>query len=513
MNRKKVIMRNSIIGTVTQVFQMLMSFIIRKIFIRYIGIEYLGINAVLTEILEMLSLTEFGVQNAIIFRLCKPLLANDIDVVSEIIFLLRKLYYIIGSVILVTGFCLFPFLKYIITNVEVSMSAVYIAYFILLLSSVLTYYMGYWRTLLYADQGQYILSTIDAVVNFVASILRIGVIVYFKSFYLYIFIVLCKNTISNLIVTRYTQKKYLGLKSDIVISKELKRNILKDVKNIFAGKAAGYVYSSTDNLVISTIIGTVDVGYIGNYKSITTAANTVMTNIFLSMQPMVGNYVASESNEKAYDFFEKYSFIRFFIACMLLIPLINTIEQFIVWWIGSEYVLNRSIPMLIIIDIYISIVHGSTGEFILAKGLFSYERTMGIIGAIVNIFTSIIGTFILGLEGVLLGTVISQIIMWAGRSIIVHKYCFAYNNKYFFRYWIKEIQFFIIFMVECVFTNKLFFLFNGMGGISVIINKIILSFILCFIIHFIVWRKTKEYIYFKEWSFSLIKSVMRKFGI
>lgn len=509
MNRKKVAARNSITSVMAQMFQVLASFVMRRMFVHYIGIEYLGVNTVLTDVLEMLSLTELGVQGAIVFRLYKPLLTNDIDAISEIMTLLRKLYLGIGTVIFVIGLCLSPFLGFIITNVAVPMMTVYIIYFILLISSVVTYYMGYWRTLLYADQQQYIISIIDFIISLICTALKIAVIFYLRNIYLYTAITLFKNVIFNLALRYCAHKHYPQLELRRKAPKALKRDLFADVKNIFAGKLASYVYSSTDNLVISSIIGTTIVGYIGNYKSITSAVGAVATNIFFAMQPMVGNYLASESREKAYDFFKKYSFIRYFVICIILLPTISVIRSFITWWMGPEFVLPQMIPILIIIDIYISIVHGPTGEFITASGLFSYERNVYLLGAFLNIVTSVAGTFWLGVEGVLWGTVISQIIMWIGRSIIVYRHCFQCGIGAFVRYWVREFLYALVFFLECIVVYKFCSMFTMEGDLLIIILQAAAALIVCVLFHTVVWGRTKEFIYFREWSFTVLKKIFK----
>lgn len=510
MNRKLVAIKNSLVNVGAQLVNLLLSFVIRKLFIQYIGIEYLGISTVLAEVLGFLSLTELGVQSAIVFRLYKPLVQKDNDVISEIISLLKRVYGVIGIIILIAGIGFTPFLRFVVKDLEVQMQVVYISYYLLLLSSVVTYFLAYKRTLLYADQKQYVTSMVDAVMNLCFSICRILCIVVLKDYYLYIAMSLVQNIISNVVVHRMCKKYYPELKTNIQVSKELKDDLFNDVKNIFSGKIAGYVYSSTDNLVISSIIGTGVVGYLGNYKSVTKAVNTIIGYCVSSMQPLVGNYIASETKENSYNFFKNYSFFRYFIASILLIPTLSLIEPFICWWVGKDYLLNYYIPILIIIDLYISCVHGSTGEFITGCGLFKYEKSVCIIGAALNVITSIVGALVIGIEGVLLGTVVSQIIMWLGRSWIVYKYCFQYALKKYIEYWIKEAIYASIFVLEYIIIKNGIALFQLPNNLIVLIIKGLMAVVVCVIIHTMFLGKTSEYQYFKNWIVGILAKLTRK---
>ena len=55
----------------------LMQFIVRTVFISTLGRSYLGINGLFSNILSMLSLAEFGVGSAIVYKLYEPIHNND----------------------------------------------------------------------------------------------------------------------------------------------------------------------------------------------------------------------------------------------------------------------------------------------------------------------------------------------------------------------------------------------------------------------------------------------------
>ena len=73
--------KNSLInisaGIGNQIIVTSLSFISRTVFINNLGIEYLGINGFLTNILSMLSLAEAGIGASIMYSLYKPVAEND----------------------------------------------------------------------------------------------------------------------------------------------------------------------------------------------------------------------------------------------------------------------------------------------------------------------------------------------------------------------------------------------------------------------------------------------------
>ena len=60
-----------------QLVTILMQFVTRTVFIQTLGKSYLGISGLFSNILTMLSLAEFGVGSAILFKLYEPIAKED----------------------------------------------------------------------------------------------------------------------------------------------------------------------------------------------------------------------------------------------------------------------------------------------------------------------------------------------------------------------------------------------------------------------------------------------------
>ena len=119
--RNSLALMSSTISMGAQVIYLLINFVLRRFFIQYFGVEILGINGVLADVLNTLSLAELGIQSAITFRLYEPLAKGRMGEVNEIITLFRKLYWAIGCFFVVAGFVCMPFLGFFIKDVSYSM--------------------------------------------------------------------------------------------------------------------------------------------------------------------------------------------------------------------------------------------------------------------------------------------------------------------------------------------------------------------------------------------------------
>lgn len=104
--------RNTVTALVGQVATLVLSFITRTIFIKYLGASYLGINGLFSNILSVLSFAESGFGTAIIYALYKPLAENDQRRIVALMNFYAMVYRFIGIFILVVGMLLIPNLTF-----------------------------------------------------------------------------------------------------------------------------------------------------------------------------------------------------------------------------------------------------------------------------------------------------------------------------------------------------------------------------------------------------------------
>ena len=174
---------NSIMGFIDKFLTLILSFISRTVFIKVLGANYLGVNGLFTNILSVLSLAELGIENAIIYRLYKPIKDEDKDKIAGLINYYRKLYIAIGVIVLVIGIGLIPFL-HLFVNVKEDIGNIYVYYLMFLANSVISYLYIYKTAIMKADQKEYKLKVINSVMTIIQFVLQIVSLLIFKNFYL-----------------------------------------------------------------------------------------------------------------------------------------------------------------------------------------------------------------------------------------------------------------------------------------------------------------------------------------
>lgn len=466
------ILKNSGMGLLSQLIKIIFTFITRYFFIKYIGVETLGINSTFSSVLGTLSLADLGFQTAVAFRLYKPLSENNKVKVNAILNVFRTVYIAVGVFFVVSTIFLLPFLHFILSDVTID-NNVYVYFVLQSFASACSYFMAYKRVLLYADQKDYISKIIDLSVLSVLNVIQCVCLMIFRNYYTYLLLKIVEVLASNIIVNSYCNKAYSYLKKDAVDRITFKE-IVTDVKNVFAGKIAAYIYNSTDNIIVSAFVSTVAVGRLVNYTTVSTGLKTLCSSMMTPMAPFIGSSIAKDRKGSKSKIFNIYQHTTFLLAILVVVPVYVMLEDFIKWWVGDSMIMNHNILILLMVDLYINIIHGNTCDFINAAGLFKKEKYIDIIGALSNIVVSLLLVKSFEIEGVLIGTCFSQMVFWIGRSWIVFFDCLKSSLGDYIIYWCKNIAY-ILMIIVCISASQNIY---KMVSIKVFNNSPLIAFFL-----------------------------------
>ena len=108
--------KNLISGLVCRFISIVFPFAIRTVILYYLGEKYLGLSSLFTSILQVLNLSELGFSTAVIYNMYKPIVNNDIKTINALLNYYKKVYFIIGMIILIFGVILTPFITYLIND-------------------------------------------------------------------------------------------------------------------------------------------------------------------------------------------------------------------------------------------------------------------------------------------------------------------------------------------------------------------------------------------------------------
>jgi len=505
-SRIKNTSKNIVFAIIFQFIKILLVFLGRIIFVRQLGVSYLGINGLFTNVLSILSLADFGITTTLMFCLYKPLSDNDEEKIVQYMNYFKKVYNVIALAVAIFGICLMPFLKYLV-NLPDNVPNIYIYYLLLLGNSVLSYLFVYKTTLLSADQKMYVINKYDIVFQFILFFVQNAFLILTKSFILYLVCNIVCTFISNLLKVNATNKIYPFLKEKIKLElpKDDKRNIFKNLYSLSCYKLGSVLQGSTDNILISVFVGTIAVGYYSNYNTIILSVTSFLTLAFSALKASMGNFVITKDKIeqfKMYNILEVYNYwlVSFCSVCfMILIP------DFLEICFGKEYILGFGLLVCTVLNFYTSNIRQVLWVYRETTGIFTKTKYITLVTTLFNVILSIIGGYCFGITGIILATIVARFIYaWWREVQIIFKNCFDANpDDYYITYIKRLIGTCIIYFITALICKYLT-VFNIY--ISFVI-KMIVCVIVPNVILFIVYRNSIAINYFKS---DIIKMIINK---
>lgn len=411
----------------------ILGFLTRKVFVDNIGVEYLGLNGLLQNILGVMALLEGGFATSVVYNLYKPLAENDQPKIIALLQLYRKVYRYIALGICCCAMAIYPFLDIFLKDAE-SLSYVSVVYFIFLFNSIIQYFTAYKWSIINASQQVYKLTTVNLVYQVGLNLTKLAILYYTQNYILYLVVESLFGIGLNIAIVKTANRlfPYITTKQKYEVDKPTKQNIITNMKALFLHSVGGYFMHSTDNIIISSFVGVGIVGLYSNYTLILGTIGSTCNQVLNSFSESVGHLIATESKEKVYDVFKTIFFVNFLVISIPAIIIYNTMEPFIEWWLGDEYLLGYTTLCVILINFYINNMRNSALTFKTKSGIFVKDRFTPLLQGCINLALSLILVQFWGLTGVLAATGISilSIGFWQFPRLI-YKYTF---NKSLWNY-------------------------------------------------------------------------------
>lgn len=495
-SRVKNSLKNISYGIIGQVLTIFLNFLLRTIFISRLGTEYLGVNGLFTNIISVLSLTELGLGVSITYSMYGPLAKKDYTYLRVLISTFQKIYTIVGIAVFSLGMMLVPFVEHLIADTP-DVGNLKFIYSFFILDTTATYFFAHYRSLITADQSEYINVRNRTVFKIVQIVLQIIILSLTQNYYLYLFIQIGCNILSNVSLYHIVKKKYkfLNEKPIRTLKKDELIDLLKFSTGVFSQRIGYTVLNSTDNIIISTFIGSMAVGIYSNYTLIITTIKQFIYVIVNSVQASVGNLVADSDIEKEIIVFKRLNFMYTWIYGFSSICLVVLLNPFISVWLGNDFLISESIIYIVVANFYINGVRQSVGTFITAKGLFWYLKIKPIIEVSINLSLSIILVQRWGLIGVFFATFIATIStsFWYEPYVLFKKGFNVEINSYFKKYSEYTLTTMLAFFL-IKYVNG-YILFHGYIGIIIKLLVCIVVYNLVFVVTF---HRCEEFKYIQQ---------------
>ncbi len=498
MSRTSNSVKNIISGLGLRLLLLILRFATRTLFIRYLGSEYLGVNSLISSLLSFLNITDLGIGTAIVFAMYKPIAEKDEEKIKQYLEFYRKVYHILGLIILLLGLALMPFLGDMIKEKELTVN-IYFVYLLYLAGAVASFYVYVYRGgFISACQQEYKLALSNYIANILVVAVQIISLVFFNSFYGYIMaptiIMMVQRVINGVMIARWYP--FMLKKAEGTLSATEKKEIFKNVYGLAIAKITAILNPFVSNILISSQIGLISLGNYSNYTTLIILIAGFTGVFFSSLSASIGNLNAIAEKQHKEEIFRVVTWAAFIIYGVISVCIFATLEQFVTLWIGEQYVLAMPIAIGVILDFLLGGMDTAVMVFREACGLYYIGRYRPLFTAGVNIAFAILFCRFWGVAGIIAAALCSRLItIWWYDAYIVFKHVFGKNVlHYLFTYFLRVVLIFII--CSALFYLESFISFENMFVNFISRGSVSLTFTLAILL--LIYRKSQELSYLRK---------------
>jgi len=443
--RTKNAIRNLITGILPQLVIGILGFYKIKFFITALGVEFNGLNQLFAQIFAYMNLAEGGIGFSIQYRLYKLLSSEDYVQINKLLkgakILYRRSAFLIICASIVLSFNLSLFIK----NSPFDPSVIAIIFMLYLINCICPYFFTAERLLLSSDQKLYKISIVMNTSLVLKTLTEIALLIIGTNMYVFVSVSIIYTFLSFIIIYYLARNEYPWYSTKNV---KADMSFTIDMKHLLPLKILDVVLKNTDIIVISSFLGIFYTSVYGFYNYVLGFIVASINQLSAALFSIIGNYSASEPIEKIKNLFDEYLMLTILIANVLCIPIVFAINGFITLWVGDQMIVDHLTVIFFVAIMYYNIIMIPLATFVSVNGLFKEIKVSAFIEMVVNITLSIVLVNILGLKGVLIGTIV---------SMFMSRFIYSPNILYHRLFHTSSIEFYITMAKNAVLMLILYF--------------------------------------------------------
>lgn len=483
--------RNAMAAVIGKMLTILAGFCTRVVFTHTLSQEYVGINALFFDILNVLALSELGAGAAITYALYRPISEGDIEKQKSLMRMFRHFYWAVAGIVLAGGLLVVPFLGVLIKD-SPDIKNLVLIYLLYLCNSVLSYTMVYKQTLVMAHQLSYISTLCQTASSLLQNLLQIVVLVVSQNFLLFVCIMILCTLLNNISISVIADRLFPYLKERDIqdLPPEERKAIFQNTWAMLMHKIGGVAVKNTDNLLLSSLVGIISSSLLSNYNLIIGSVRQVLQQAFQGITASVGNLGVETDKAQVRRIFEASFFLGQWTYGLAAICIYELIDPFIGYVFGEHYVFTKDVTLVLCLNFYLTGMREATRIFRDSLGVFWYDRYQSLLEAAVNLAVSILLGLWLGTVGVFLGTLVSTVSvpLWV-EPMVLYRYSLGCSSKRFFiRYGMYASATFVLWFVTDLLCRRM----SG-GWWILCCKRLVICAVLVNLAYFALYHRTKEF--------------------
>lgn len=471
---------NIITKFIYQLVALITGLIVPRLILQNFGSTYNGAISSITQFLSMISILTIGIAGAMRVELYKTFADDDLEGTSKIVQATEKFFKGVGRTLVVYTLILaviFP----IILRDQIAWKDSVVLVFILSISSFGTYYFGQTYFLfLQADQSEYV-TTIGQTIISLANMFIVVVLIKMNCSILMIkFACAILPVIYPIMVSRYVKRK-----NKLLTDVDADISLLSQRKDAMFHSIANIVHDNTDIILLTLFTNAKIISVYTVYYSIVRNVKQVFQNFTTGLEAAFGSLWASNQKDSFRSNFEIYEFLSFSFSSVVFTCVGLLLVSFIALYtkgVNDVNYLRNSFAILVTITEAIFCIRQPYVTIVQAAGRYKETKNGAMVEALINLAISLILVNIIGLNGVVVGTLVANVFRTCQYASYSSKHLLERNGWKF----LKNI------IVHCLNTLVSIFLFTMITHTFIMdtwVRWIIGAFI-CFVITLLVTMLT-----------------------
>jgi len=471
--------RNSVLNAITMILQTgvvsILSLISTNLILKNYGSDFNGVVATASQFINVLLIVEGGFSLAINVALFKPYVNNEKDKINAIMSAAKNIFIKIGLIFLLCGLILS-----LVYPLFIKSSLDYLTIFLIFMMVVSAtgfnlLFVTKSQIMFQVSQREYKYTFFGTIINLIASLSTI-LLVYLHVNMLFVRLsILLYSIINGIMIMMLYRHDFKNISLKVKPDYEA----IKGTKDIMIQKLTSIIYLTTPMIFISTFISTKMASVYAVYYSIYNIIKNFLSSMVSAPTNGFGQLLSSENRENSYKKYQIYEYIVIIAATILLSSVLSVIIPFISLYtrdvLDINYV-NTTISILMAVILLLEIVHIPSGNIINVTGNFKVSKKIQIIACTVLVISLLIGGYLYGIYGILIGTIITNIVLAYMEISYTHRKIFNKSIYNFLKKLIINVIVIVLLVsIEKSLLNTLssYLLFFLTGFIVFIINFIV----------------------------------------
>lgn len=409
-NRTQKFIYNSISTATMQIVTMIVGFITPKVMLNSYGSEINGLVSSIAQFIAYFNLVEAGLAGAAIYALYKPLAENNHKAINGIVSAAKRFYtqsgYIFISLTVGLAF-IYPF--YIKTN-ELSMLSVALLVLILGVNGALEFFtLSKYRVLLTADQKTYVIS-IASTIQIIVNTFIIVVLAYYRvNIVILRLVALMSIFLRSGILMIYCKKNYRYLN----YKEEPNKKALDKRWDALILQILGAVHTGTPVVLITLILKDLKlVSVYTIFNMVIGGVNGVLSIFISGLSASFGDIIARDEINTLQKSYREFEFAYYSLITIVYSVSFVTIMPFINIYTRGINDINYNVPIfgfLFVLNGLLYNIKTPQGMLVISAGMYKETKIQTLIQALISVIGGIVLAPYMGISGILLGSILSNL--------------------------------------------------------------------------------------------------------